>query len=169
MGRTFSEIIQPTWDTKDDSVLMAPAGTDAPLPAGSADEPTGDVPMLDVPLMSDVPSAGKKHAHFEPPPSIEEAKSAHRDLGDLLRPWRKNGKGHLPFRDGDKLQQWMEQMKMFLHFFVDPDKHGRHLGWAAASLRTAQLGNKAQTGRGGYASGPETSWKINTAYRSCPT
>lgn len=86
MGRTFSEIIQPTWDTKDDSVLMAPAGTDAPLPAGSADKPTGDVPMLDVPLMSDVPSAGKKHAHFEPPPSIEEAKSAHRDLGDLLRP-----------------------------------------------------------------------------------
>ncbi|TFY68922.1 hypothetical protein EVJ58_g711 [Rhodofomes roseus] len=87
--------------------------------------------------MTDSPLLPKKRPLFEPPPLQEDAKRAQNDLGELLRPCRKSGLGYLPFLGGDILQRCMEQIAMYLHFFLDGDKTGKSFGWISALLHTA--------------------------------
>lgn len=122
MEETLAEITQPTW---------TPADSDTATAAGQPLSP-------DDSRSDGAAAAGVKRGRFDPPPSLTTTISAHQDISELLRPRRKQKTGYLAFLGGDKLQRRMEQMKMLLHFYNGPDEHGRHIGWAAASLKTAQ-------------------------------
>lgn len=78
---------------------------------------------------------------FLPPPSCNIAQAARDDLDLLLRPRRKSGVGHKLFTGNDQLQLHMEQMKIFLHFYVHPFEE-KVLTWTLASVRVAQAFQK---------------------------
>lgn len=73
-------------------------------------------------------------------PTMEEARLAHIDISELLRPRCRNGKpGHLPFKEGDdQLYLRMSQIKMLLWLFSCPDA-ARRRTWIAASEEVAFL------------------------------
>lgn len=81
-------------------------------------------------MQAGVPDIG---GHYEPPPSIAEAKAAWEDIKNILQPRRKTGRGHLPFKGDEGLRRRLGQMRMFLYKY----SHGM-MGWTTASIDTAR-------------------------------
>jgi hypothetical protein len=75
-------------------------------------------------------------ALFVPAPSMEEARAALADLGQILRPQRNSGAGYKNPKLDLLLRRRLEQMQIFLRRFMDP--LNGHNGWMAASLHTAK-------------------------------
>ncbi|TBU51333.1 hypothetical protein BD310DRAFT_971300 [Dichomitus squalens] len=84
---------------------------------------------------SPVPNVSQPASSFRPPPSVEEACSALKDLKQLIRPPRKHSRGAGHFvADDDRLLSRLWQMQMFLTDYV---RSGDSKQWGALSLRTA--------------------------------
>ena len=67
------------------------------------------------------------------PPLSQDVQKALDDITALLRPLRKNGKGHKHFTGGDQLQRRLEMMQsLYSHFLVVGN-------WINASLDTAKM------------------------------
>jgi hypothetical protein len=78
-------------------------------------------------------------SQFYFPPTIEEVKKAYTDLGNLLKPWRKTGKGYSDL-DLDKITpEWLSAMKLFCFNFIDmQQKAPDSPQWQAASKQMAE-------------------------------
>lgn len=72
--------------------------------------PTTSPPVAPAPLERGV---------YHPAPSLKDAKAAHADLSNLLRPRKKNGIGYLHFDGDDRLHHRLEQMRMFLYRYIN--------------------------------------------------
>lgn len=86
----------------------------------SADRVKKDTPCIDRPESSsqETNSDSTPQSRYQPAPSIVDAMSALEDVKNLLHPRRKNGIGHLPFKNGDILRDRMAQMKRFLYHYT---------------------------------------------------
>jgi hypothetical protein len=71
---------------------------------------------------------------YESPPSIEDARRAHKDISEILEPQRRNGKGHDHFEGDDTLRKRLTLVRLHLWLFSHPDP-SEQLGWKAASRR----------------------------------
>ncbi|KDQ56240.1 hypothetical protein JAAARDRAFT_79306 [Jaapia argillacea MUCL 33604] len=153
MENTFAEITKPTWyEFVDLGAEIEPLPRAGPSNSlhydtesssegidsdGERDGNERDNGMIDErndpaqrnPSLGAAPSSSGK---FEPPPSIEEAKRALKDIRDILSPWRKKGKGHLPFQGDDLLQAQLGMMKTHLWIYTSES-----LTWITASLKAA--------------------------------
>ncbi|CAL1697595.1 unnamed protein product [Somion occarium] len=88
----------------------------------------------------------EKERTYCPPPSINIADLAYRDLSDLLRPHRPKGKpGYKDCALGDVLQRKMREMQSLLAIYVNGKNE---LGWIDASLQAAiATGHSTSYGR----------------------
>jgi hypothetical protein len=93
------------------------------------DEPT--TPWTRPPLVA---------GQYSPPPTVNEAAAALKDIKLMLKPPRASGIGYKDPRLDSLLRSRLEKMKMFLWNYVDPSNTTR--GWQAASLQTARAFEK---------------------------
>jgi len=88
-------------------------------------------------------------SQYLPPPGIEAAHRAYKDVQLLLKPKWKTGPGYVDPEFDSITQERLEQIRLFLWSYVDPDTtaHGGTVGssWMAASKQTAHT-----LGKGNY-------------------
>src|SRR5882762_2531104 len=79
---------------------------------------------------------------FRPPPSVDEARMAHEDLNNILRPQRSSGIGYKDPGLDLMFRGQVEDMVMFLWAYINPQSldHGK---WIPASLHTVKNVNRA--------------------------
>jgi hypothetical protein len=77
---------------------------------------------------------------YSPPPTIDEAAIALKDIRLMLNPPRASGIGYKDPKLDSLLQSRLEKMRMFLWNYIDPSNKTR--GWQAASLQTARAFEK---------------------------
>lgn len=89
----------------------------------------------------------RKHGMYVPPPGIEDARCARRDLQKILKSNQKTGPGHVDL--DSTTRERLGQVCQFLWNYLDPDTtaHGGTAGssWKAASEQTAHA-----IGKGDY-------------------
>ena len=148
-AKTLAEISKPTWST----LLQAssdhpPPLRDAPVPSGMSlpsqstsiggqDQEEDDPAPHGPPGEHDTPSDTDSGSETEDdgpacpdtmPPQRSEVQRALVDITNLLRPPRKNGKGHKPFTGDDQLQRRLEMVQSLYSRFLTPEN------WIGASL-----------------------------------
>jgi hypothetical protein len=77
---------------------------------------------------------------YSPPPTIDEAAIALKDIRLMLNPPQASGIGYKDPKLDSLLQSRLEKMRMFLWNYIDPSNKTR--GWQAASLQTARAFEK---------------------------
>jgi transposase len=69
-------------------------------------------------------------------PTIEEVRSAHADLQNILKPRQVTGKGYMDPEFDELFKFWLLSMKQFMWTYINPDS-GFTGCWIAASVKTA--------------------------------
>jgi hypothetical protein len=93
----------------------------------------------DEPDLPNEPHTPKPKCTFLPPPSFKAAKEAFHVISLILRPKRKSGIGHNPFKGDELLRACLQQMEMFLVLFVDKENP---ITWIQASQDVACYNQK---------------------------
>ena len=73
---------------------------------------------------------------FVPPPTVEDAKLAYKDIQEILQPRRKTGAGHKDPGLDLLLRKQLDKIKLFLWAYINAT--GRR-AWISASLQTAKI------------------------------
>ena len=107
---------------------------------GSEDDNEDDEELQGVGVHTPWTSSPFLTGQYLPPPTIEEAAAALKDIELMLKPPQDLGKGYKDPKLNLLLCSWLEKMKMFLWNYIDPSNKTH--GWQAASLHTMQAFEK---------------------------
>ena len=99
------------------------------MPPPDDDETYGDENSAD----DDVDTEGS--GKFIPPPTVEDAKLAYKDIQEILHPQRKKGAGHKDPGLDLLLRKRLDKIKLFLWAYINATGRG---AWISASLQTAK-------------------------------
>ena len=94
---------------------------------------------------SEMHEAGENHAEgdvdikcsgsFIPPPAVDDAKLAYKDVQEILYPRKKTGAGRKGPGLDLLLRKWLDKVKLFLWAYINATGCG---AWVSASLQTAK-------------------------------
>ena len=73
---------------------------------------------------------------FVPPPTVEDATLAYKDIQEILQPWRKTGAGHKDPGLNLLLRKQLDKIKLFLWAYINATGHG---AWISTSLQTTRI------------------------------